>query len=464
MRYTAYMNDTIKRFSPLAILLSLLVCLSLIGTGCSTIFGADDADAGPLLGPDVDPPQQIDGGNAMDGGAPAVDSGELSDVVDAGEGHDAGEVSWSDAGSLDGGFSLDSGVADWVDLCFGDITSDVSAGPEYTQFDPVIGTHCNGTQVQTFEGIERVVFLGDSVTEGTPETDIAGLGLLDLQAITDLIERDQFYRNILADFLVETYSLEPPDAVWRGAPSIEEAIGGYTWCFAVDDCSYEVRNEGDFANCAEWGSRTDDLMTDNSQIDDCLPAAERQKKHLVIFTIGGNDIASITKKGAPCADGESGGDCGVPLEDIWIQTELFVQELRDAVAYLKDSQTFPGGVDILFGNMYEFTDGTGDVGSCAAASLAGFDEPWEDPAELEALVVWANEQFMDIAVSTGSDMIFMLENFCGHGFYHDDPTNRCYRGPDSKRWFDDTCTHPNTDGHAAIATMFRSILEGGPTF
>jgi hypothetical protein len=456
------MTGIISKWAMLAVVLTLPV-----GAGC--VSSCDDAgpDSGPLLGPDVDPPGQTDGGLETDAGVQQDADAGGSQQTDDGGVLDAGQV--SDAGlHADGGSGMqpeaDAGMTSWVDICFGDITSPESAGPEYTQFDPVIGTHCFGSQLQTYQDIERVVFLGDSVTEGTPETDIAGLGLFELEAIVDLIDRDHFYRNILADYLVDTHNLEAPDAVWRGAPSMEEAIGGFSWCALVDDCSYEVRNAGDFANCAKWGGRTDDLHKDNSQVDDCIPEEERNKKHLVIFTIGGNDIADITKKGAPCPDGEPNGDCGVSLDDIWTQTQEFIEDMRNAVEYLKDPQYFPAGVDVLFGNMYEFTDATGDVGSCAAASLAGFDEPWENPQDLEDVVVWANEQFMEIAVSTGSDMIFMLEHFCGHGFHNDDPENRCYRGPDSERWFDDTCTHPNTAGHAAIADMFQSVMVGGPTF
>ena len=58
-----------------------------------------------------------------------------------------------------------------------------------------------------------------------------------------------------------------------------------------------VQNSGAFWSCAKWGARTDDLMQDNSQVLDCFPLEERTKKTLVIMTMGGNDIASLTKAG-----------------------------------------------------------------------------------------------------------------------------------------------------------------------
>jgi hypothetical protein len=114
---------------------------------------------------------------------------------------------------------------------------------------------------------------------------------------------------------------------------------------------------------------------------------------------------------------------------------------------------------VVFANMYEFTDGTGDTGSCPGADLAGFGEELEDPQTLADVIVWANEQYLRIAVETGSDMIFMLENFCGHGFRRDDPSAPCYRGPGADRWFDDTCTHPNPTGHQKITDFFLAVVD-----
>ncbi len=108
--------------------------------------------------------------------------------------------------------------------------------------------------------------------------------------------------------------------------------------------------------------------------------------------------------------------------------------------------------------MYEFTDGTGEIGACPAAGLAGFDAPPPDPDFLAEQVVWIQEQYMRIAVEQGADMLFMLEHFCGHGWNNETPDARCYLGPGVPRWFDITCTHPNTEGHAQIAEMFRAVI------
>ncbi len=304
------------------------------------------------------------------------------------------------------------------DECFAGIQSDTGASPDYTPFAPVIGTHCAGTDHQEIEGIERVVFLGDSVTVGTPPSSSS-----------------ETYRGLLADRLAERFGLEAPGALWRSW----NALAGTAL----------VKQSGDFWSCAKWGARTDDLAEDGSQILDCFPEDERGKKTLVVMTMGGNDIAAFTKDGAE----------GMPVAEVTANVAAIVQKLRDAVAHLKDPALFPGGVQVVFTNNFEFTDATGDVASCPAAGAAGFDRPWQDPRALADLVVWMMEQYMAIAVETQSDLVFVLESFCGHGFHHDDPDNGCYRGADTERWFDLTCIHPNPTGHAELADMFMAVVD-----
>ena len=59
---------------------------------------------------------------------------------------------------------------------------------------------------------------------------------------------------------------------------------------------------------------------------------------------------------------------------------------------------------------------------------------------------------------TGSDMLFLLESFCGHGYNRADPSARCHN-PTGELWFDLTCIHPNPAGHTAIAEMFEAVVS-----
>ena len=305
-----------------------------------------------------------------------------------------------------------------LEECFGALVggSDVSL-PRYEQFEPTIASHCNGTDHQDIEGIERVVFLGDSVTVGTPPT----------------LPSD-FYRSILADGLAAEFGIEPPSFLW-------EQVNPF-------DGTAVVRESGAFASCAEWGARAEDLLREGTQLEDCFPPASRGVNTLVVMTVGGNDLSSLT----------TGFTEGRSHEELWAETHAFMADVREAVAWLEEPGRFPAGISIIFTDLYEFTDATGDTTSCPAAALAGFDEPVTDPA-LPEMVVWAMEEFMSIAVDSDSDMLFLLEQFCGHGYHRDDPDSVCYRGPDAELWFDATCIHPNPAGHAVIADMFLDVVR-----
>ena len=118
---------------------------------------------------------------------------------------------------------------------------------------------------------------------------------------------------------------------------------------------------------------------------------------------------------------------------------------------------FPNGVYIVFANVYEYTDTSGDLASCPASSVAGMSGSWPTGAPA---VVHFQERYMQIATETKTDMIFLLEHFCGHGYKRDDPTLQCYRGPNTPLWFDLTCYHPNPDGHGQIADRFLHVIQG----
>ena len=199
---------------------------------------------------------------------------------------------------------------------------------------------------------------------------------------------NELYRSILADQLASQFGLSQAGALWKAVN--------------VFDGTALVKEWGDFASCARWGARTDDLMKDNNQIEDCMPADKRDKTTLVVLTIGGNDLANLTK----------GFQDGQPVADLWTETEDYMRWMREAVEWLKAPDRFPNGVHVIFTNLYEFTDGTGDTSSCPAANLAGFGSAVTDPA-LEEMVLWSMEQFMSIAVDTQSDMLFLLEEFAG---------------------------------------------------
>lgn len=67
---------------------------------------------------------------------------------------------------------------------------------------------------------------------------------------------------------------------------------------------------------------------------------------------------------------------------------------------------------------------------------------------------------MEIATATKTDMMFLLEHFCGHGSHRADATLQSYRGPGAELGFDLTCIHPTPKGHEQIANLFLQVIDG----
>ena len=281
--------------------------------------------------------------------------------------------------------------------CFSDLPGPKNGQPvpDYDQYNPIIGSHCQGTNQQDIKNVQKVVFLGDSITVGTPPTD-----------------PNAYYTALLTTQLQAKFG-----------------------------------SDVEFSSCAAWGARTDDLiLPPNEQMLKCFPAAE-PKTTLIIMTIGGNDASHW--------EGQDAAGAGTSVVQNGFNQS--VQDLRDAINWVKSPTRFPNGVFVIFSNVYEFTDGTQDIASCPGAAAANIPQPLADYAQF---FVDMDEQFMGIAVDTQTDMLLMLEQFCGHGFEKDDVNGMCYRGPNTTAYFDPiTCIHPNTAGHARLADMFMAVVN-----
>ena len=320
---------------------------------------------------------------AGDRSSPAPDAAATSSSTSP----DAGgpPISQGDAGAIDG----DAGPRTAAS-CFASIAGPVK-GPDYDQFHPTILPSCAGTHHQSITGIERVVFLGDSITTGTPPS-----------------LPSQIYRAILTDALRTKFG-------------------------AID-----------VADCSQWGAHVGDLLSGQNQFAKCFPNDVDDRKTLVVMTDGGNDVASWVKDGLDADAAMAAADGAIA-------------ELRTAIHWLKDPARFPKGVNVVMANVYEYTDTSGNLDSCPAASASGLHGNWSQGA---AAVVHLQEQMMQIAVETGSDLVFLLEDFCGHGYERNDPSLQCYRGAGAELWFDLTCYHPDPAGHAEIARLFQAVIDG----
>lgn len=279
--------------------------------------------------------------------------------------------------------------------CLAEVDGENAGFADYALAGATIGTHCAGTDHQDIVGVERVVFLGDSVTEGTPPTDTWAV-----------------YRALVTDGARARFGDELP----------------------VDECS-------------RWGARTDDLLQDGepAQIPECFPEVE-ERHTLVVLTVGGNDVVAFSDE----------LDAGATDEEVLASADAALALLHDALVHLREPTFFPGGVDVVLGNVFEFTDATGDLSACPLAETFGFTGTY--PQMLDGYA-YINQAYAAMAVELDIDLVFMHENFCGHGFHNDDPESPCYRGPDTERWFDNTCIHPNPGGHEELARMMLAVVD-----
>lgn len=377
---------------------------------------ADSADA------DAEDAAELD---AHDAAADSPSEVAAIDVGDPDAGTDAGAEDLEpvdaaeDAPAPDVAADVDDGHMTAARCFAGQLPADGELLVDYDSLGAVVGSHCMGTNHQDIVDIERVVIAGDSLAVGTPPT-----------------AAEQWWRNRLAAWLVAHFRLAAPGFLWQQA----DVVNGVAL----------QQHSGDFWSCAKWGARTDDIFSPpHQQLVECNPEAERDKRTLIVMTVGGNDIFSWAQD----------MQAGAAIEDIQAAAEQAVADLEEAVRWVVAPETFPNGVYLVFASNFEFTDpdSGNDFASCPGAGIISMDVALVD-SRLHEIARWVMEQYMRIAVETGTDMIFMGEQWCGHGHMNDDPAGRCYRGPGTALWSDITCMHPNGDGHAAIAEMFEAVI------
>lgn len=309
--------------------------------------------------------------------------------------------------------------------CFADIASPV----DYLSSGAILNSTCTGTNHQNIAGVQRVVFVGDSVTAGAPiPTDWSSW---------DLTDSSEWYRNVLAQEFVARWGLSAPDWFWENV----SLTSGESY----------TKLSGDFGNCSKWGARTDDLAKDNSQLADCIPEDQRDKHTLVVMTIGGNDLFNLL-------DHIKNQD--VDEATMRAEWQEAIVDLQNAIHLLRDPTVFPGGVAIIVADIFDVTDATSaaDIARCEGAQAIGLSDPLVNPLTAELAIQW-QEALLQLSVDEQIDVAFMGEAFCGHGYNWDDATGRCYRGGDPNIYFDASCEHPSRYGHAAIAATMLGVVD-----
>ena len=351
----------------------LLVTVSVVALVGAAGCDSEGGDAsGALLG------VGLDGGVGDAMGDAAGDAAGTDDYGPAGDSWGGGEAADTRAPDAE-----PAPVETTYASCFPEIVE--SFGITYDDLGVVTGSHCKGSNHQDITGIEKLVFLGDSIT--------AGVGA----------PAGQTYPELLMESLAGEFG------------------------------DIEV------VSCAQGGAVNGNLHA--SQIPQCFPGVE-DKRTLVVITSGGNDIVDMAVYKYDAAAGFG-------------RVDQMTSDLRKGLEIFDSAEKFPSGVFVTFANVYEFTDGTGQLDGCPVGALAGLTGMWPDGIEIFS---YLEESYAELALEMGRDVIYMMEHFCGHGFTSDDPSTPCYQGDGAQTWFNFDCIHPNPDGHEAIADLFHATI------
>jgi lysophospholipase L1-like esterase len=158
---------------------------------------------------------------------------------------------------------------------------------------------------------------------------------------------------------------------------------------------------------------------------------------LVAGTIGGNDLMAVLF---------SFGDLDAGVATI-------LDNLRTIGEFFSDEQRFPDGAYLAITNVYEPTDGEGQVEECFyGLDLSVFIEDFEG----------LNDASRALAEEQGWAWVDLRGHFLGHGFHHDNAAVDAYDAADPSLWLQDDCIHPNVRGHHELRRLFRSAFDATP--
>ena len=172
-----------------------------------------------------------------------------------------------------------------------------------------------------------------------------------------------------------------------------------------------------------------------------IPQFGSEVRGVVVITSGGNDLIHPYGKKPP-SDGELYG-CTLEQAERWQVT--FKRRLRGIVEGV--NAKFPGGCEIFLANVYDPTDGVGDI-EHANLPLP----PWRDGEKVLAL--W-NRTIAEVCDAYGHvHLVDIHAPFLGHGIHCRDKGNPHYRAGDPHYWFFDNLEDPNDRGYDAIRRAF----------
>lgn len=186
--------------------------------------------------------------------------------------------------------------------------------------------------------------------------------------------------------------------------------------------------------------------TSLEHVDILLPKIEQYPKEvfgIVVATIGGNDVIHMYGRTPP----REGAMYGATLEQVqpWVENfEVRLNLLLDEIG-----KKFPGGYHIYLANIYDPTDGIGDVRNAGLPA-------WSDGLQ----VLGAYNQIIESACKQRQDtsLVDIHSEFTGHGIHSTQFWRSFYHADDPGYWYYDNLEDPNDRGYDAIRRLMLNKM------
>lgn len=195
-------------------------------------------------------------------------------------------------------------------------------------------------------------------------------------------------------------------------------------------------------NYAVSGSTSAEHLSDQLAFIRPFP---RDVRGIVVITTGGNDLIHDYGR-SPARDGAMYG-CTISQARKWRPD--FEKRLRRIIEGV--NRRFPGGCEIFVANIYDPTDGVGDI-QHASALLPR----WRDGKEALGLF---NETIAGVCASyPNAHLVDIHSEFLGHGIHCTNRWGKHYRRDDPHYWFYPNVEDPNDRGYDAIRRCFLNKM------
>lgn len=173
-----------------------------------------------------------------------------------------------------------------------------------------------------------------------------------------------------------------------------------------------------------------------------LPVAGSNVFGIVVLTTGGNDLIHNYGRTPPRE--------GAMFGATWTQAEPWIKNFEPRLEFMLDTigSRFPGGSRIFLANIYDPTDGVGDIRRAGLPS-------WPDGLRILAA---CNEIIRRSAEARANvHLVDLHAAFLGHGIHCTEFWRKHYDARDPHYWYHVNLEDPNERGYDAIRRFF--LLE-----